>query len=275
MANNTCSISVDGVLSLGIPTHDSASYYACATASNYTRLASCCGSTPHVYSQDPCYSWCDLPASLNSQFDNCDGDDCDAYSYMQECLTQDPNTEIEALYCSATPHVIYGTATTTASTPTSTFDSGDFCADEWPPAQTELATVLDPYPGCAVLENATNYHVLNQCCSPSPVQYSVGQCYVYCALPRGTNFRGEGDLTTDQALGSFKACMIEYASGLDNKTLFGGIYCRANQTQVLLNQSDFGTTKYLTGHARPMARTVDWLLVSLTAFLAMGLSSLV
>lgn len=251
-----CSLSVNELLSLGIPTTNSPSYYACATASNYTRLAECCGSsTVNVYSQQPCYSWCDLPASLNTRFDDCafgTDDDCDAYAYMQSCLENDPDTHVEVLHCSAEPHVITGTGTrttTSTSSPAPTFSTEAFCKSEWPPSQANLGGVLDPYPGCAVLENATNYHILQQCCSPSPVRYSVEECYVYCTLPRGDDYRGAGDLTTDQALGSFKTCMIKYASGLDNMSLFDGIYCRANSSRVLLNQSDFGTTQYLTGSA--------------------------
>lgn len=279
--DNCSAPSTDALLALGIPTSDSDSYYSCATASNASRLAHCCSPSPvNAYESDPCYSWCDLDADLNAQFDSSStgGDDNGtAFSYMRRCLDggDDSTNSADAsvpLYCRAKPHVVVASATTTAATPTSTFDTASFCRSEWPPDETQLAGLFSPQAGCAMLENATNYHVLNRCCQPAPVQYSVLHCYVYCRLPRGSGFRGDGNLTADVALGSFKACMLEYAGGLSNESLFDGIYCSANESRVWLNQSDFGTTKYLTGAgagSTPLAHLWAGLLPLLIAFWAL------
>ncbi|KAF2093266.1 hypothetical protein NA57DRAFT_61779 [Rhizodiscina lignyota] len=257
MSNSSCPLSVDTLLALGIPSISSSNYYSCSTATNYTRFATCCApEKPHVFSENPCYSWCDLPSSLNAEFDEAIGTDDDAYSYMKSCLEQDGTTTVQVLYCSAKPHVVssspgsgdddgFGTATATgtdASFPTSTFDS---CATAWPPRQSDLAGYVDPHAGCAILLNASNIHSFEECCDPAPLKLDVTDCYEYCVLPRGDGADGAGNLTVDQTLGSFKACMMKDGNGLDNRTLFGGMYCRANKSAVNLSADDFGAQAYL------------------------------
>lgn len=264
MSNSSCPLSVDTLLSLGIPSTSSANYYSCSTATNYTRFATCCApEKPHVFSDNSCYSWCDLPASLNAQFDAADGDD--AYSYMRNCLEENGTTTVEALYCSAKPHVMNstssdgsddlgtGTATGTdsslpTSTSTSTLTSG-FCKGIWPPKQSELAGYFDPDPGCAILLNASNIQSFEECCDPAPLKYATNECYEYCMLPKGDGTDGAGNLTVNQTLGSFKACMIKDGNGLDNKSLFGGMYCRANKKAVNLSLQNFGAQAYLSRSA--------------------------
>jgi hypothetical protein len=89
---------------------------------------------------------------------------------------------------------------------------------------------------------------LEACCSPSPVKWSIIHCYEYCYLPRGNTFRGLKDgrnLTDDQILGSFKACMKEQGNGTN--AAFDGLLCRANTSAIDLSTAEFETDKYLTG----------------------------
>lgn len=67
----------------------------------------------------------------------------------------------------------------------------------------------------------------------------------YCYLPYGNEFRGVGNLTYDQTLGSFKTCMLE--RGNQSETALDGLVCRVNATAIDLKTTTFGTTKYLTG----------------------------
>lgn len=252
MTNSTCSsLSVDTLYYLGIPSTSSESYYSCSTAANYTGFASCCSpSTVHSFPDNPCYVWCDLPASLNTQFDDCTSYDCDAYSYIEQCL-QDNGTDAKVLYCSSQPHVITSTATATdtASYPTDTSYLYDTCESAWPPTKTQLATYFDPDPGCAVLPNASNFQAFSSCCEPAEVEYDTSECWEYCLLPKGDGSSGQGNLTVDETLGSFKACLMKQAPGLDNTSLFGGMYCRANKSAVNLSVSDFGALDYLPNQA--------------------------
>ena len=85
-------------------TSGSDSYYACGFLSNYTRAATCCApETVHEFS-DPCYSWCDLPASMNQQIDT--DRDLSMLDHMQSCLNE-TGESIGPLWCRMTqPHVI-------------------------------------------------------------------------------------------------------------------------------------------------------------------------
>lgn len=191
---------------------------------------------------------------MNTQFST---REIDYYQYFQGCLNA-TGEKVTMLWCHAQPHVIASsvsaTATMTSTTPTSTFNSAQFCATADP--QAAIAGPVDPAPGCGILPNTTNTDQLERCCQPAAVKYSVVHCYEYCALPRGSGFRGAGDLTYDEALGSFKACMLQQGNG--NESVLDGVFCRVNESAVDI-KGTFGTTKYLTGVAG-RARTLDWIL---------------
>lgn len=240
------SCSPNGLLSQPFTGGNTTSLYACAFASNASRAATCCSpDTPHPFS-DPCYSWCDLPASMNSQFDT---GEVDFYQYFHGCLNA-TGEKVTMLWCHAQPHVVASsnpsaaTATTTSATPTGTFNNTQFCATADP--QSAIAGPVDSGPGCGILPNTTNTDQLERCCQPAAVKYSVAHCYEYCALPRGNGFRGAGNLSYDEALGSFKACMLQQGNG--NQSVLDGVFCRVNGSAVDITGT-FGTTKYLTGAA--------------------------
>lgn len=104
------------------------SSYACGFLSNYTKASTCCA--PEIVHEfpDPCYSWCDLPSSMNNQIDN--DRDFSMLDYMKSCLNQTGET-IGPLWCRMTqPHVIVlpkSTATDGSAEPTSTFSAEEFC----------------------------------------------------------------------------------------------------------------------------------------------------
>jgi hypothetical protein len=240
MTADCSSVSVNGLLSQNF-TGGGTSFYSCAFPSNYTLASKCCSpDTVHPFPIDPCYSWCDLPASMDAAFD---ADDVDYYQYFQGCLNT-TGEETGPLWCHAQPHVIRPTAITTKAAPTSTFDAVAWCATQNPQ---ELISVPGPKPACGILPNQSNSDALVKCCQPAPAQWSVMHCYEYCGLPQGTGFRGVGNLTYDETLGSFKACLLQEGNG--SQSVFDGVYCRTNGMPIDLRSTTFGTTKYLTGMA--------------------------
>jgi hypothetical protein len=178
---------------------------------------------------------------MNDAFDS---DSVDYFNYFKACLNA-TGDDIGPLWCHAQPHVIFSPTTTTATRPTSTFDSAAFCATTAP--QDAISGPVDPFPGCGILPNLTNSDTLVKCCQPAPAKWSVLHCYEYCTLPRGNGFRGVGNLTYDEALGSFKACLLQ--EGNNSQSVFDGVFCRVNGSEIDLKSTVFGTTKYLTGRA--------------------------
>ncbi|TID21790.1 hypothetical protein E2P81_ATG05059 [Venturia nashicola] len=254
---STCSRSINGLLSQNFigSNGTTESLYSCAFASNLTQASPCCKpDIVHPFSEDPCYSWCDLPTSLNSQFDS---GELDYFQYFKACLNS-TGEDIRMLWCHAQPHIIANpTPTTTMSVKaTSTFDSAGFCKTN--DAQSLIA-VNDPLPACGILPSTRNSRALEVCCQPSAVKYSVVHCYEYCPLPRGNGFRGVGNLTYDQALGSFKTCLQQY--GNETADVFDGIFCRVNGSVIDLKGTVFGTTRYLTGGGGKRAERVGWALI--------------
>jgi hypothetical protein len=236
----TCTdISVNGLLSQPFSLPVSTSFYACAFASNQTQATECCGDTPQPF-PDTCYSYCDLPSSLNTQFDL--GTGPDAFSYMQSCLNATGDL-VPALWCQAAPHIIPEIATTKPA-PTSTFNADLFCATNDP---LTLISSYDPLPECGVLPNGTNAEVLSECCYGMVVKWSVVHCYQYCGLPLQKPGNPPGPkIGYDAALGSFKTCLQQ--RGGDDAGL-EGIICKVNGSGIDLKSTTFATTQYLTGSA--------------------------
>lgn len=239
----TCAdISTNGLLSQNFTGGGADSEYSCAFATNYTSLATkCCASSGIHPLGDPCYSWCDLPASMNYAFDT---DNPDYFQYFKGCLN---STGLSGgpLWCHAVPHIVVNPTPTTTSTRTATPASviqASYCATANP--QNDIA-VNDPAPACGILANQTNTEALQYCCAPAAVKWTVEHCWEYCPLPRGNNFRGVGNLTYDQTLGSFKTCLQQQSSNA--ATAFDGIFCRVNGSEIDLQRTTFQTTQYLTG----------------------------
>ncbi|KAF2430555.1 hypothetical protein EJ08DRAFT_697298 [Tothia fuscella] len=241
MSNSCTTVSTNGLLSQNF-TGGGSSSYSCAFLSNYTLASQCCSSIspPQKFANEPCYSWCDLPASMDAQFDS---DEVDYFQYFKGCLNATGETT-GPLWCHAQPHIFRptGTTTTTTTKPTSTFNAATFCATQNPQV---LISVPDPKPACGILPNHTNTNALERCCQPAPVQWSIIHCYEYCGLPMGSGFRGVGNLTYDETLGSFKTCLLQ--EGNNSQSVLEGIICRSNGTPIDLQNTTFGTTKYLTG----------------------------
>lgn len=262
---STCLTSANGLRSQNFVGSNGAteSLYSCAFASNFTQVSLCCKpDVVHAFSDDPCYSWCDLPASLNSQFDS---RELDYFQYFTACLNS-TGESINMLWCHAQPRIIINpTVTPTSTRATSTFDSAKFCATNDP--QT-LISVNDPHPACGILPSTKNSLALEACCQPSAVKYSVIHCYEYCPLPRGNGFRGVGNLTYDQAMGSFKTCLQEY--GNRTADVFDGIFCRVNGSEIDMKGTIFGTTRYLTGGSGQMGDGIGWTLMVAVGFWMMA-----
>jgi hypothetical protein len=242
MSSSSCTGDLfNGLMSQPFTGGNDSSYYSCAFLSNYTLASKCCSpDKPHPF-DDACYSWCDLPASMNSAFDS---DEVDDFQYFMGCLNATGET-IGPLWCHAQPHVIFNSATATrSSAPTSSFNSTAYCATNDPQS---FISEPDSSPACGILPNTSNTLAFEACCQPAPVQWSVQHCYEVCGLPRGTAFRGEGNLTYDQALGSFKACLLQKANG--SQSGLDGVFCRVNETRIDLRGTTFSTTQYLTGDA--------------------------
>jgi hypothetical protein len=239
---STCSsVTTNGLLSQNFTGSGGSSFYSCAFLSNYTQASKCCSPDKVNAFPDPCYSWCDLPASMNEEFDS---DAVDYFQYMKGCLNA-TGEDIGPLWCHAQPHIVQSPTMTMSSQPTSTFDAAAFCATQ--SGQDAISGPVDPSPGCGILPNLTNSVMLVKCCQPAPAQYSVMHCYEYCTLPRGNGFRGVGNLTCDEALGSFKACLLQ--EGNNSQRVFDGVFCRVNGSEIDLKGTVFSTTKYLTGQA--------------------------
>ncbi|KIW06703.1 uncharacterized protein PV09_02403 [Verruconis gallopava] len=245
----TCAdtVSYNGILQMNLTgTIGSDSYYACAFLSNYTLAQKCCAPEKvHSFDEDKCYSWCDMPASMNDEIDT---EGFDLLDYMRSCLNQTGET-IGPLWCRLTQaHAITSPnsiSTDSSSAPTSTFSAEKFCATEDP--QT-LISVNDPWAACGTLPNNSNHLALEACCQPAPVKWSVVHCYEYCYLPRGNAFRGLSDsrnLTDDQILGSFKTCMLQKGNGTGSE--LEGLVCRVNGSAIDLKTTAFQTDRYLTG----------------------------
>jgi hypothetical protein len=266
MSDTCASVSTNGLLSQNLTgTIGGDSSYACGFLSNYTLASKCC--TPeavHTFDADPCYSWCDLPASMTDEIDN--DPSFDMLAYMDACLNTTGET-IGPLWCRLTQaHVITSSGTDDDTpAPTSTFSADKFCETSDPQ---QLIAVNDPWPACGILPNNSNHLALEACCSPSPVKWTVIHCLEYCYLPRGNAFRGLNDgrnLTDDQILGSFKACMLEKGNGTD--AAFDGLLCRVNGSAIDLMTATFETDKYLTGGR---IKSMAGLMVDLKGVLVLG-----
>lgn len=220
------------------------SYYACGFLSNYTRAATCCSpETMHKF-PDPCYSWCDLPSSLNNQIDT--DREFSTLDYMQSCLNQTGET-IGPLWCRLTKaHVVTLPKTTTESAvPSQTPTHEEYCATVDRQAAT---SIQDPWPACGMLPTSQNELAFRTCCQPSPAQWGARKCIEWCYLPRGNVFAGMRDsrnLTDDQILGSYKTCMIKEVG--NEASAFDGLWCRVNGSAIELGATTFTETKYLMG----------------------------
>jgi hypothetical protein len=240
------------------------SYYACGFLSNYTRASTCCASEAVHEFPDPCYSWCDLPASMNNQIDN--DRDFSMLDYMSSCLNQTGET-IGPLWCRLTqPHVniLPKTTTTDTATPTPTQSHEEYCEEQ---DRQSAISVQDPWAACGILSSNPNHLAFEACCQPAPAQWARRKCFEWCYLPRGNIFRGFRDsrnLTDDQILGSFKTCMIQEVG--DEARAFDGLWCRANESAIDLGAMTFQTAEYLmegrmeTGSSPSIASPGAWMM---------------
>jgi hypothetical protein len=164
------------------------------------------------------------------------------------------------LWCAAVPHIVSQSARP-PSQPTSTFDAAKWCATSDPQS---LIGTYDPQPACGILPNQSNTLALEACCQPAPVEWSVVHCLEYCGLPLGTGYRGVGNLTFDEALGSFKTCLTQKGNGSQDG--LDGVLCRVNGSAIDLKNITFATTKYLTGSGLRVS-VESWIVAALIATL--------
>ena len=130
-------------------------------------------------------------------------------------------------------------------------------------------------PKCAIRTTGTpsrgadgnNTAAFDHCCGWAPRRWDTEHCYVYCELPRGNAYRGDGNLTADESLGSFKKCLINNGGG---DVALDGIYCSGNGTMIDIKAYNVTTTAYLDESANETPKLSWAALGVVTALIFVG-----
>lgn len=255
---------------------------SCVAPSTFTRFPTCC--LPYATSyqaNDQCFQWCHThddwylykPSTWPlGGFDVGNSTVSNATERLRlsfkACLAADGQ--------SVTDDVVSCQANTQATVPSdyNFFGPNNITCDLRHPSTT-LNLQPNHRPQCAIRPTGTgtantdgnNTATFDRCCGWAPRKWDSSHCYVYCELPRGNAFRGDGNLTADESLGSFKKCMINNGGG---EVALDGIYCAGNDTMIDIKAYNVTTAAYLDGSSSNRPKLGWTALGLLTALVLMG-----